>query len=296
MPSSNASPPSRLDNLVALTRLDRPIGIWLLLWPTLWAVWIAGDGHPSFRMVLIFSLGVVLMRSAGCVINDYADRDFDSQVWRTVDRPIAAGRVRPEDALWIFAGLVAVSASLLLFLNRATFYWSFGALALATLYPFMKRHTYLPQVVLGAAFSWAIPMAFVAQGKTPDSLCWLLYAANLAWTVGYDTQYAMADRHDDLKAGVKSTAILFGEMDLFIIACLQTLFLAGLALVGRQLQLGWPWWAGLAGAVGLFAWQLRHTLTRQPVACLEAFKHNHWVGMLVFVALLAGWLQHVAPA
>lgn len=286
----------RLNDLIALTRLDRPIGIWLLLWPTLWAVWIAGDGHPSLRIVLIFSLGVVLMRSAGCVINDYADRGFDGQVWRTAGRPIAAGRIQPGDALWVFAGLVALSASLLPFLNRETFYWSFGALALATLYPFMKRYTYLPQVVLGAAFSWAIPMAFVAQGKTPDSLCWLLYAANLAWTVAYDTQYAMADRDDDLKAGIKSTAILFGELDLFIIGCLQLLFLTGLGLVGHQLQLGWPWWAGLAGAAGLFGWQLRQTRARQPVPCLEAFKHNHWVGMLVFVALLAGWLQHVSPA
>jgi len=286
----------RLGDLVALTRLDRPIGIWLLLWPTLWAVWIAGDGHPSFHIVLIFTLGVVLMRSAGCVINDYADRDFDGQVWRTADRPIAAGRVRPGDALWVFAALVALSASLLLFLNRATFFWSFGALALATLYPFMKRHTYLPQVVLGAAFSWAIPMAFVAQGKTPDSLCWLLYAANLAWTVAYDTQYAMADRHDDLKAGIKSTAILFGDMDLAIITGLQLLFITGLGFAGHQLELGWPWWAGLAGVAGLFAWQLRHTLKREPVACLEAFKHNHWAGMLVFGALLAGWLQRASLA
>ncbi|MEL0027962.1 MAG: 4-hydroxybenzoate octaprenyltransferase, partial [Perlucidibaca sp.] len=262
----------------------------------LWAVWIAGDGHPSPAIVLIFALGVVLMRSAGCVINDYADRGFDGQVWRTADRPIAAGRIRPGDALWVFAGLLGLSACLLLFLNRQTFYWSFGAVALATLYPFMKRYTYLPQVVLGAAFSWAIPMAFVAQGKAPDSLCWLLYAANLAWTVAYDTQYAMADRHDDLKAGVKSTAILFGEMDLAIISALQLCFLAGLALVGHQLRLGWPWWAGLTGVIGLFAWQLRHSRARAPVACLEAFKHNHWVGMLVFVALLAGWLQLASAA
>lgn len=281
----------RLQPFIALMRLDRPIGIWLLLWPTLWAVWIAGDGHPSWHIVVIFTLGVVLMRSAGCVINDYADRDFDGQVWRTADRPLASGRLRPHEALQVFAVLVALSASLLLFLNIETFWWSFGALGLATLYPFMKRWTYLPQVVLGAAFSWAIPMAFVAQGKTPDSLCWLLYAANLAWTVAYDTQYAMADRDDDLKAGIKSTAILFGELDLFIIGCLQLLCLAGLGAAGQQLQLGWPWWAGLAGVAGLFLWQWRHCRDRERMYCLEAFKHNHWVGMLLFVALLAGWLQ-----
>lgn len=282
--------PARLPDFVALMRLNRPIGIWLLLWPTLWAVWIAGDGHPPLSMVLIFALGVVLMRSAGCVINDYADRNIDGQIWRTAERPLATGRIQPIEALWLFAGLVAVSACLLLFLNRDTFYWSFGALALAIAYPFMKRYTYLPQVVLGAAFSWAIPMAFVAQGKSPDTLCWLLYSANLAWTVAYDTQYAMADREDDLKAGVKSTAILFGELDLFIICCLQVLFLLGLSLIGHQLALGWPWWLGLVGIAGLFAAQLKQTWQRQPGPCLQAFLANHLVGLWVFVALLAGWL------
>lgn len=286
----------RLPDFIALTRLDRPIGIWLLLWPTLWALWIAGDGHPSAHIVLIFALGVVLMRSAGCVINDYADRDIDGQIWRTVKRPLATGRISSKEALIVFGLLIGVSASLLLFLNRTTFYWSFGALALATVYPFMKRHTYLPQVVLGAAFSWAIPMAFVAQGKAPDTLCWLLYSANLAWTVAYDTQYAMADRDDDIKAGVKSTAILFADMDLFIIACLQLMFLVGLSLVGQQLQLGWPWWVGLAGIVGLFASQLKLTWQRQPEACLAAFKANHLIGAWVFVALTCGWLFRASLA
>lgn len=281
---------SRLPDFIALMRLDRPIGIWLLLWPTLWAVWIAGDGHPSWRIVLVFTLGVVLMRSAGCVINDYADRDFDGQVSRTAGRPLATGRVRPFEALWLFAALVALSASLLFFLNATTFWWSFGALALATVYPFMKRYTYLPQVVLGAAFSWAIPMAFTAQGKTPDALCWLLYASNLAWTVAYDTQYAMADRDDDLKAGIKSTAILFGELDRGIILALQLLFLVGMALAGHQLPLGWPWWAGLGVAAGLFVQQAWQTRERTPEACQSAFRANHPVGLLLFVALLAGWL------
>jgi len=287
-----ASFASRLPDFIALMRLDRPIGIWLLLWPTLWAVWIADDGHPSLSIVLIFTLGVVFMRSAGCVINDYADRHWDGEVARTADRPLVTGRVSAKEALLLFALLVGLSASLLLWLNRETFYWSFGALALATLYPFMKRYTYLPQVVLGAAFSWAIPMAFVAQGKSPDALCWLLYSANLAWTVAYDTQYAMCDRDDDLKAGIKSTAILFGELDLLMVGLLQGLFLVGLLLLGQQLSLGWPWYAGLLAAFILFALQAWQTRARESQACLDAFKNNHLVGLVVFIALLGGWLFH----
>lgn len=287
-----ASLPARLPDIIALMRLDRPIGIWLLLWPTLWAVWIAGDGHPSLSIVLIFTLGVVFMRSAGCVINDYADRHWDGEISRTANRPLVTGRVSAKEALLLFALLVGLSASLLLWLNRETFYWSLGALALATLYPFMKRYTYLPQVVLGAAFSWAIPMAFVAQGKSPDALCWLLYSANLAWTVAYDTQYAMCDRDDDLKAGIKSTAILFGELDLLMIGLLQGLFLVGLFLLGQQLSLAWPWYAGLLLAFILFAIQAWQTRAREPQTCLDAFKNNHLVGLVVFIALLSGWLFH----
>lgn len=287
-----ASLPARLPDIIALMRLDRPIGIWLLLWPTLWAVWIAGDGHPSLSIVLIFTLGVVFMRSAGCVINDYADRHWDGEISRTANRPLVTGRVSAKEALLLFALLVGLSASLLLWLNRETFYWSLGALALATLYPFMKRYTYLPQVILGAAFSWAIPMAFVAQGKSPDALCWLLYSANLAWTVAYDTQYAMCDRDDDLKAGIKSTAILFGELDLLMIGLLQGLFLVGLFLLGQQLSLAWPWYAGLLLAFILFAIQAWQTRAREPQTCLDAFKNNHLVGLVVFIALLSGWLFH----
>lgn len=281
---------ARLPDFAALMRLDRPIGIWLLLWPTAWALWIAGDGHPAAGTVLVFALGVVLMRSAGCVINDWADRHVDGQVARTAGRPLITGRVSGDEALALFALLVLASASLLLFLPLAVFWWSFGALALATLYPFMKRYTYLPQVVLGAAFSWAIPMAFVAQGKSPDALCWLLYASNLAWTVAYDTLYAMADRDDDLKAGVKSTAILFGELDLAITGFLQALFLTGLCLVGQRLDLGWPWWAGLAGAAVLCLLQLRQAASRSPDDCLAAFRANHSVGVLLMLSLLGGWL------
>lgn len=287
-----ASFASRLPDFIALMRLDRPIGIWLLLWPTLWAVWIAGDGHPSLSIVLTFTLGVVFMRSAGCVINDYADRHWDGEVARTAERPLVTGRVSAKEALLLFALLVGLSASLLLWLNRETFYWSLGALALAALYPFMKRYTYLPQVVLGAAFSWAIPMAFVAQGKSPDALCWLLYSTNLAWTVAYDTQYAMCDRDDDLKAGIKSTAILFGELDLLMIGLLQGLFLVGLFMLGLQLSLAWPWYAGLLLAFILFAIQAWQTRAREPQTCLDAFKNNHLVGLVVFIALLSGWLFH----
>jgi len=286
----------RLPEFLALARFDRPIGIWLLLWPTLWAVYIAGNGLPAPRILLIFILGVVLMRAAGCVINDWADRNFDGQVSRTKNRPIASGKITPNEALVFFAALVLAAALLLPFLNRATFYWSFGALGLATLYPFMKRYTHLPQIVLGAAFSWAIPMAFVAQGQTPGPVCWLLYAANLCWTVAYDTQYAMVDREDDLNAGIKSTAILFGDMDLLIIGCLQAMFLLALWMLGTRLELAWPFFVAIAGVVGLFVVQYRRCAEREPAACLSAFLHNHWVGALLFAGVFLGYLFKVPPA
>ena len=279
----------RLPLYAEVMRLHRPIGIWLLLWPTLWAVWIAGNGKPAWDIVLIFTLGVVIMRSAGCVINDWADRDFDGQVTRTQGRPIADGRLPSREALYLFSALILCAAALLPFLNLQTFFWSFGALALAGLYPFMKRFTYLPQVVLGAAFSWAIPMAFVAQDQSPGLLCWLLYAANLVWTVAYDTQYAMADRDDDLKAGIKSTAILFGRFDLAIIGVLQGLFLLMMTLLGLTLRLGpvWPVAVGVAG--GLFVWQFRHSRDRVASHCTEAFLNNHKAGMVLFAGLAIGY-------
>lgn len=285
----------RLPDFIALARLDRPIGIWLLLWPTLWAVYIAGNGLPSPRILLIFSLGVVLMRSAGCVINDWADRDFDGQVSRTRDRPLASGKVRPNEALVFFVVLVLASALLLPFLNRDTFWWSFGALGLATLYPFMKRYTHLPQIVLGAAFSWAIPMAFVAQGETPGPVCWLLYAANLSWTVAYDTQYAMADREDDIEAGIKSTAILFGDMDVLIIGCLQAMFLLALWMLGNRLGLAWPFFVSLGAVTALFVVQYRRCAAREADGCFAAFLHNHWVGAVLFAGVFLGYLLKSAP-
>lgn len=285
----------RLPDFLALARLDRPIGIWLLLWPTLWAVYIAGEGTPSLRIILVFTLGVVFMRAAGCVINDWADRDFDGQVWRTQGRPLATGKVRPNEALLFCALLVAAAAALLPLLNLATFYWSFGALAIAALYPFMKRYTYLPQVVLGAAFSWGIPMAFVAQGKVPGPECWLIFVANLCWTVAYDTYYAMADREDDLKAGIKSTAILFGEMDLMIIGSLQALFLFALWMAGSRLGLAWPFALSLAVVIALFAWEFRLAGEREASRCLQAFLHNHWVGAVIFAGVFLGYVFKALP-
>lgn len=285
----------RLPDFLKLARFDRPIGTWLLLWPTLWAVYIAGDGRPPLAIIVIFTLGVVLMRAAGCVINDLADRNFDGQVARTRERPLATGRIRAKEAAVFFIVLLALAASLLLFLNKTTFYWAFGAVALASLYPFMKRFTHLPQVVLGAAFSWGIPMAFVAQGKVPGPECWLLFVGNLCWTVAYDTWYAMADRDDDLKAGIKSTAILFGDMDLMIIGSLQAMFVLALWMLAGRLGLAWPFSVSLLGVLALFAWEFRLAGEREPARCLQAFLHNHWVGALLFAGVFLGYLFKTAP-
>ncbi len=268
-----------------LMRLNRPIGILLLLWPTLWALWIAAEGMPPLKILVVFVLGVVLMRSAGCVINDYADREFDPKVRRTRDRPIAAGRVSPREALVLFAVLCLLAFALVLTLDPLTIRLSLVAVALAAVYPFMKRYTYLPQVVLGMAFGWAIPMAFSAVTGEVPKVAWLLYVINVVWSVVYDTMYAMADREDDLQAGVKSTAILFGEADRLIIGILQGLMVAGLALLGRDLDLGWPWWLALAVVVALFAQEQFMIRDRSPSRCFQAFLHNNWVGMTIFVGI-----------
>lgn len=276
-------------DFVQLTRMEKPIGIYLLLWPTLWALWIAGEGSPSLANVLIFVTGVVLMRAAGCVINDFADRKVDGHVKRTEQRPLVSGKVTSREALALFAVLVALSFVLVLCTNATTVWLSFGGLALAASYPFMKRYTYYPQVVLGAAFSWGMPMAFTAETGNLPAAAWLLYIANLLWTVGYDTYYAMTDRDDDLKIGVKSTAILFGDADRLIIIILQASALGCLLLAGARFELGLWFHLGLLGAALCFAWEYWYTRKRERQACFEAFLHNHWAGLLIFLGIVADY-------
>jgi 4-hydroxybenzoate polyprenyltransferase len=286
------TPPSRLPAFrqrVALywklVRGDRPIGWLLLLWPTWWGLWLAAGGVPAAWILVVFTAGVWLTRSAGCVINDYADRWLDPQVERTRDRPLATGAVRGREALLLFAGLMLAAFALVLTLNRLTVLLSLVGVVLAASYPYLKRHTYLPQVYLGLAFGWGIPMAFAAvQGAVP-ALAWVLYVANIFWATAYDTWYAMVDREDDLRAGAKSTAILFGELDLVAQAILYALFLAALALVGRQAGLGTPYWAALAIAGALVAYEFMIARRRERDACFRAFLHNHWVGAVVFAGI-----------
>lgn len=269
-----------------LARLDKPIGTLLLLWPTLWALWLASAGVPSFSLLLIFTAGVFVMRSAGCVINDYADRKFDGYVKRTASRPLPAGRLTAVRALLFFLLLVLIAFVLVWQLNQFTIYLSVGGLLLAAIYPFMKRVTSLPQVVLGMAFSWAIPMAYGAVAGQLTVTTWLLFLANLVWTIAYDTMYAMVDRDDDLKIGVKSTAILFGQNDRLYIALLQLGTLTLLVIIGWLEQLTVSYYFSLLLAAGLFIyqqWLIRH---RQRDACFRAFLNNNWVGMLIFAGIM----------
>ncbi|WP_219063075.1 4-hydroxybenzoate octaprenyltransferase [Pseudomonas sp. UMAB-08] len=276
-------------DFIQLTRVDKPIGIYLLLWPTLWALWIAAKGVPSLSNLLIFVIGVILMRAAGCVINDFADRKVDGHVKRTEQRPLVSGKVSSREALVLFAVLVGLSFLLVLLTNSLTVWLSFGGLALAACYPFMKRYTYYPQVVLGAAFSWGMPMAFTAETGDLPAAAWLLYIANLLWTVGYDTYYAMTDREDDLKIGVKSTAVLFGDADRVIILGLQGLALGCLLLAGSRFELGTCFHLGLLVAAGCFVWEFWYTRNREPQRCFKAFLHNHWAGLAIFVGIVADY-------
>jgi len=272
-----------------LMRLDKPIGTYLLLWPTWWALWLASEGVPSLTLLLVFSVGVVLMRAAGCVINDYADRHWDGAVERTKHRPLASGAVTSAEALQLFVLLLLLSASLLLFLNWQTMLLSLVAVLLAAVYPFMKRYTHLPQVVLGAAFSWGMPMAFMATQQQLPALLWVLYLANLLWTVAYDTYYALVDRPDDIKVGIKSTAILFGHYALPIIVMLQLLTLLLLVLVGFLAQLHWVYYVSVVAALGCFVYQYRLASTSRQ-GCFVAFLHNHYVGMLIFMGIALSYL------
>jgi 4-hydroxybenzoate polyprenyltransferase len=275
-----------------LTRMHRPIGIFLLLWPVLWSLWIAGHGAPRVGVVVVFVLGTVLMRAAGCVINDYADRNFDPYVSRTQDRPLARREIAPEEALRFFAVLVAIAGFLVLTMNRLTIYLAFVAVPLAIVYPFMKRYTYLPQVYLGAAFGWGVPMSFAAQTNALPPVAWLLLASVVLWVLVYDTEYAMVDREDDLEIGVKSTAILFDDADRLIIGLLQVLLLVDFVLVGREANLHWPYYAGVAGAGLLCLHQQYLIREREPAACFRAFLANNWLGATLFVALVADYLLY----
>ena len=276
---------AKLPHLVALTRLDRPIGILLLLWPTLWALWFAAGGVPPPGTLAIFVAGTVLTRSAGCAVNDFADRGIDGRVARTRHRPLATGALSGREALVAAAVLMALAFVLVLFTNRATVLLSFGALALATAYPFTKRVTHFPQVVLGAAFAFAIPMAFTAVTGAVGGVGWTLFAAAVAWAVAYDTLYAMADREDDLAIGVKSTAVILGRADLALVGAMHALVLALLVVVGVETGRGAFWYAGLAVAATLAALQLGLASDRDPAHCFRAFVDNHRLGMAVFVGL-----------
>ncbi len=273
-----------------LARFHKPIGIALLLWPTWWALWLAAGGFPSWKNLVIFTLGVIFMRAAGCVINDYADRNVDGAVARTQDRPLATGELKPRQAINFFLVLLTAAFLLVLATNQLTIALSLGGALLAIAYPFMKRHTYLPQVVLGAAFGWAIPMAYAAEFGAVPPLAWLLFVSTVLWATAYDTIYAMVDRPDDIEIGVKSTAILFGDLDRVMIGIIQAMTVFCWYLVGRQAELSAPYWIALAVAVLLFVyqqWLIRH---RDPQRCFRAFLNNNWVGASVFAGMLLAML------
>jgi len=275
-----------LQDYIELTRLDRPIGIWLLLWPTLWALWIAGRGKPQPHLFVIFVIGTVLMRSAGCAINDYADRSFDPHVKRTKDRPLAAGRISTVEALILFAVLSLAALVLALQLNKFTLLLAVLGAFLAVSYPFVKRFLSVPQLYLGLTFGWGIPMAFAAQLEHVPRVALLLLIANMLWVTVYDTIYAMVDRDDDLKIGVRSTAILFGDSDRHIIAALQAMTLLSLYLAGRMLHLGNWYRAGLIAGAVFFIHHLWLIRSRERAACFRAFLNNHYFGMSVFIGIL----------
>jgi 4-hydroxybenzoate polyprenyltransferase len=281
-------------NYAQLMRLDRPVGTLLLLWPTLWALWIAARGLPGSpdlpptKLLLVFIAGTIVMRSAGCVINDFADRNIDPHVKRTRSRPLAARRVSPYEALWLFGILVLIALWLVTRLDDRTVLFSLVGAALTVSYPFMKRFFPLPQFYLGAAFGWAVPMAFVATLGHVPRIGWVLFIVTLLWAGVYDTIYAMVDRDDDLKLNVQSTAIAFGDMDKTLVGVMQAMVIAGLALVGRTLGLHWPFYAGLLVAAGLFVWQLWLIRERTRDGCFQAFRNNQWVGIAVFAGVVFG--------
>lgn len=276
----------KLRGLWQLIRADKPIGIFLLLWPALWALWLAGDGNPHWYVTLVFILGTILMRSAGCAINDYADRHIDGLVMRTCRRPIALGIVKPREAVAVFLVLSLLAFLLVLTLNIETILMSFVAVALAAIYPFMKRYTHLPQAFLGMAFGWAVPMAWTAVQGTVEPLAWVLFFATLVWALIYDTEYAMVDRDDDLKIGVKSTAVLFGQWDVYIIGLLQLLLIGLLLWVGWLDDRGWLYYTGVVLSVGFFIRQQQLMHIDNKAGAFAAFLNNNCFGMTVFIIIM----------
>jgi 4-hydroxybenzoate polyprenyltransferase len=273
-----------------LMRMDKPIGTLLLLWPSLWSLWIAAKGIPDPLILLVFCLGVFIMRSAGCVINDFADRKVDNQVQRTQHRPLTSGKVTSQEALSLFFYLILIALVLVLLLNLLTILLSLVALVLAVIYPFMKRFTHYPQVVLGMAFSWSIPMAFAAITEQIDPIAWWLYILTITWIIAYDTMYAMVDREDDLKVGIKSTAIIFARADKLIILSLQLITLIGLSIVGSQLAMGLFYYLGLIAASGFALYQQWLIKDREPAKCFQAFLNNNWFGMSIFIGIFIHYL------
>lgn len=286
---------TQLRNYAKLMRFDKPVGIWLLLWPTLWALWLAGAGRPDQGLFVVFVLGVVVMRAAGCVLNDFADRKIDPYVERTRNRPIASGAVTPMEALTLFVALALTAIGLASMLNDLARLLAVVGGVLTVAYPFVKRYLSIPQFVLGAAFGWAVPMAFAAQtGRIPE-LAWLVFGTAMIWAVIYDTFYAMVDREDDKKIGVKSTAILFGEVDLFVIAGLQLLMLVALVLIGFRAELGFWFYLSVGAAAILMAWHQWLARDREPAGCFAAFLNNHLIGLAVFIGIVLHYTFNPAP-
>jgi 4-hydroxybenzoate polyprenyltransferase len=281
---------NRLQIYIALTRLNKPIGSFLLLWPTLWGLWIAAQGIPSLHLLVVFVLGTFLTRSAGCVMNDFADRSFDGHVERTRERPLATGVISNKEALLVALTMLLLAFLLVLSTNRLTVLLSLFAIPIAVIYPFMKRYTYLPQFFLGIAFSWGIPMAFAAQTGSVPNIAWLIFIANLLWTVVFDTIYAMVDREHDLKVGIKSTAILFDDADKTIIGIIQVMVLIVLFIIGNQLKLGWVYNAFLGMAAGFSVYQQLQIKDRVPAKCFQAFLNNNWFGATVFTGIVLAYL------
>lgn len=284
---------ARLSLYIQLVRLDRPIGILLLLWPTLWALWIAGEGRPDAVIVMIFIIGTALMRSAGCAINDYADRDFDAHVKRTAQRPLAAGKISTREAVAVAAALALIAfVPVWLFLNPLTIYLSFIALFLAASYPFTKRFFAMPQAYLGIAFGFGMPMAFAALTGQVPALAWWLLLANIFWTIAYDTEYAMVDRDDDIRIGINTTALLFGKYDVAAVMLCYLITLTILLVIGKVIGMGWPYWSGLGVAASIAFYHYRLIRHREREKCFQAFLHNNWFGAAVFAGLAADYALH----